>query len=77
MKKKLLSSEQAFRAMFLFLCEYHKRTGGQAKIADVLGDVQLNRTDGMPADPAAWDDWLAVVDTVLTDRITAGAKPTP
>jgi hypothetical protein len=40
MKRKLLSPEQAFRAMFIFLDEYHRRTAGKAELGDVLGDIQ-------------------------------------
>ncbi len=68
MKKKLLSSEQAFRAMFVFLNEYYQRTGRKAELGDVLGDIQLNKGDGMPADPAAWNDWLSAINTVLANR---------
>ena len=62
MKKRLLSSEQAFRAMFIFLYEYYERSGRSGELVDVLGDIQVNATDGMPADPAAWDDWLAAIN---------------
>jgi hypothetical protein len=64
MRKKMLSPEQAFRAMFVFLNDYYERTGGASELASVLSDIQLIRTDGLPADPAAWDDWLAAVETV-------------
>jgi len=64
MQKKMLSPEQAFRAMFIFLNEYYDRTGGTSELGSVLSDIQLNRPDGLPADPAAWDDWLAAVDAV-------------
>jgi hypothetical protein len=76
MKKKLLSPEQAFRAMFVFLNQYHQRTTGKAELGDVLGDIQLNESDGMPADPAAWDDWLSAMGTVLADRIGAERRAT-
>jgi hypothetical protein len=68
MKKKLLSSEQAFRALFIFLDEYHQCTARKAELGDVLGDIQLNENDGMPADPAARGDWLSAIKTVLRDR---------
>ena len=64
MQKKMLSPEQAFRAMFIFLNEYYDRTGGTSELGSVLSDIQLNRPDALPADPAAWDDWLAAVDAV-------------
>jgi hypothetical protein len=74
MKKKHLSPEQAFRAMFVFLSEYYERTARSAELADVLGDIQLIGSDGMPADPAAWDDWLAAINTVLADRVGVAEK---
>jgi hypothetical protein len=64
MKKQLLSPEQAFQAMLIFLNEYDQRTAGKAELGDVLGDIQLIGTDGMPADPAAWEDWLAAIKSV-------------
>ena len=74
MKKKLLSPEQAFRAMFVFLNEYHQRTAGKAELGDVLGDIQLNESDGMPADPAAWDDWLAATDSARDHAVAEPAR---
>ena len=68
MRKKVLSPEQAFRAMFFFLKEYYDRTGGTSELSAVLSDIQLNRADSLPADPAAWDDWLAAIDAVLEER---------
>jgi len=68
MRKKALSPEQAFRAMFIFLKEYYDRTGGTSELGAVLSDLQLNRADSLPADPAAWDDWLAAIDAVLEER---------
>ncbi|MGE0257338.1 MAG: hypothetical protein AB7H71_15395 [Alphaproteobacteria bacterium] len=62
-----ISPEQAFAAMFVFLSEYYQRTNGTAVLADVLGDIQPIQSDGMPADPAAWEDWLAAIRAVLSD----------
>jgi hypothetical protein len=39
-----------------------------------LGDIQLNKTDGRPADPAAWDDWLAAVDAVCREAKAEAKK---
>jgi hypothetical protein len=64
MRKKLISPERAFRAMFVFLSEYHHRTGGASELGSVLSDIQMNPTDDLPVDPAAWDDWLAAIDAV-------------
>jgi hypothetical protein len=64
MRKKLLSPEQAFRAMFVFLNAYYDRTEGTAELGEVLGDIQINIADGSPMDLAAWGDWLAAIETV-------------
>jgi hypothetical protein len=68
MKKKLLSPEQGFQAMFIFLHDYYKRTGGKAELGDVLSDIQMNSGDNQPADPAAWQDWLSAINAVHENR---------
>ena len=65
MKKKRLSPEQAFDAMFTFLQRYYERTGGKGELGAVLGDMQINPHDGLPFDLAARGDWLAAIDCVL------------
>lgn len=65
MKKTRLSPEQAFDAMLIFLSGYYQRTGGKGELAALLGDLQINYPDGRSFDPAAWDDWLAAVDSTL------------
>jgi hypothetical protein len=71
MKKTLLSPQQAFKAMTVFLGEYYDRTGGEGELASILGDIQINQADDRPMDPAAWADWIAAVERVLKDRIKA------
>jgi hypothetical protein len=61
---QILSSEQAFQAMAQFLEQYYERVGRKAELAVVLSDMQI-MPDGRPADPAAWEDWLDAVRTVL------------
>ena len=75
MKKKFLSSEQAFQVMFAFLNDYYQRTAGKAELGDVLGDIQVNESDGMPADPAAWADWISAIDTVVKKPVAAAGRP--
>jgi len=70
MKKKTLTPEQAFKAMAIFLSRYYERTGGKGELGAILGDIQVNRQDGLPFDPAAWEDWLAAINHVLE---TAGS----
>jgi hypothetical protein len=62
---QILSPDQAFRAMFNFLKQYYERTGEKGDLAAVLSDIQIVRSDGMPADPAAWTDWLHAIKVVL------------
>ena len=75
MKKKLLSSEQAFQAMFAFLNDYYRRTEGKAELGDVLGDIQVNENDGMPADPAAWADWISAIKAVVKKPGDTARRP--
>ena len=65
--KKKLSAEQAFHAMFIFLNDYYERTRGQSELGAVLSDIQGKEGDGLPADPAAWGDWLAAIDLVFQE----------
>ena len=67
MTKRLLSAEQAFNAMFVFLDQYYERTGRTPELGTLLGELQLNR-EGRPFDPAAWDDWLAAVSEATKTR---------
>ena len=64
MNEKLLSPEQAFRAMFAFLNAYDDRTEGTAELGEVLGDIQFD-ANGLTMDPAAWDDWLVAIESVF------------
>jgi hypothetical protein len=51
-----LTIEQGFGAMFEFLERYWKR-GKSDEIAMLLGSMAI-QSDGRPADPALWADWL-------------------
>ena len=62
MDTKFLTIEQAFRAMSIFLQGHYDRTGGKGELGAVLGDMQTNRTDGLPCDPAVAKDWLDAVE---------------
>lgn len=57
----LLTQEEAFRVMAEFLWQYARRAGDD--LITLLGDIELE-SDGMPTDPAAWDDWLNCVKHV-------------
>lgn len=56
-----LTQDEAFRAMVEFLWQYARRAGDD--LITLLGDVELE-ADGMPTDPAAWEDWTECVEHV-------------
>ncbi len=66
MSNQILSVEQAFRAMSRYLEQYYNRSGKKGELATVLSDIQT-MPDGLPADLAAWEDWLDAVRTVIED----------
>lgn len=57
-----ISVDDAYRAMFRFLEGYIDRTKAD-EIAALLGSMAL-ADDGVPMDPAMWNDWLAAVRTL-------------
>jgi hypothetical protein len=66
--KVRLTPQQAYRAMFLFLEAYAKRFKGTPpeEIQIILGAMQL-LDDGVPADPALWEDWSKCVSQILRE----------
>lgn len=62
-----LTSEQAFKAMILFLEEFYSRTNSD-DVGGLLGDLII-LDDGSTADPAAWRDWEKCVSKVLKKTI--------
>jgi hypothetical protein len=60
-----LTQMQAFEAMVLFLDDYYERTKAD-EIGALLGSLQIVG-DGMPADPAAWEDWMKCIQKVLSE----------
>jgi hypothetical protein len=69
MNNKLISHDEAFRAMLKFLETYCIRSGRKADLAAVLSDIQSVSEDGLPADPAAWNDWLEAVGSVREQNV--------
>jgi len=59
---KTLTIQEAFAAMRVFLESYYEQTQSD-DIGALLGDIQLLE-DGMTADTAAWEEWLASVSQV-------------
>jgi hypothetical protein len=56
-----LSEHEAFRAMTLFLTQYHARAGDD--LVTLLADIGIE-ANGQTLDPAAWDGWMRCVDAV-------------
>jgi hypothetical protein len=62
--QEILTSQQAYLAMFEFLCQYYKR-GQSDEIGGLLGGLQL-LPDGQSADAAYYShDWELAVRAVL------------
>lgn len=59
----MLTSEQAYAAMFHFLRDYYYR-GRSDEIGPLLGSMSL-LADGLPADSAYSDDWAQAVRLTL------------
>jgi hypothetical protein len=75
MDKTLLSPQEAFTAMRRFLEAYYTRTGESGELASVLSDLQPLPSDALPADPAAWEDWLAAVRAVKAGQQSGVTAP--
>lgn len=58
-----LTTLEAFNAMKKFLEVYYQRTKSD-DIGSLLDDLQLFPKGGT-FDPAAWDDWLESIETIL------------
>lgn len=65
MHEQSLTTRQAFMALKLFLEQYYDRAGND--LETLIADITIE-DDGQPLDPAAWDDWLACVRTVIESR---------
>ncbi|MBI2768759.1 MAG: hypothetical protein HYX47_04010 [Burkholderiales bacterium] len=57
-----ISVLEAYRAMLLFLEHAYNMTQS-SDLAGLLGGWQLTK-DGSTMDPAAWNDWLQVLEEV-------------
>ena len=60
MTDEILTSRQAYIAMVEFLHAYMDR-GETRELVLLVHDVTLD-TDGMPNDPAMWQDWLEALN---------------
>lgn len=66
MDEKILSVEEAYRAMFVFLEKEYARTEAD-EIGGLLSSLSWEMTQGQgPADPGAWEDWQDAVKEALS-----------
>ncbi|MFH1254109.1 MAG: hypothetical protein V1646_01610 [bacterium] len=61
-----LSLKEAYNAMIYLLETYHARTNFK-DIANLLEDMRL-LNNGTSTNPVAWDNWLEVVDLILSQK---------
>lgn len=70
MDKKLesetLTIEESYKTMYKFIEGYYYRLNKPDLLAMLLGGFRL-RDNGYTVDPAAWEDWLDAVETVLNE----------
>lgn len=62
-----LTTMQYYEVMFTFLEGYYQRLNQPELLGMLLGGFRL-RDDGLPVDPAAWEDWLEAVESVLKEE---------
>ena len=65
----LLTSEQAYLAMYAFLASYFER-GKSDEIGGLLGSLSLLPA-GVPADAAVVSDWAEAVQLALSGAVDA------
>lgn len=62
-----MTSGEAFLVMDEFILRYAERVAVN-DLLTLVGDTDLER-DGMPTDPAAWDDWLDSAKWILAGNV--------
>ncbi|UOK71219.1 hypothetical protein [Ancylobacter polymorphus] len=66
-----MTIREAYRTMFLFLEKEWELTGRPDELGSLLGSLSTLE-DGLPVDPANWEQWLEAVKAAResTDEIT-------
>lgn len=67
----MLTTEQAYRAAYYFIEQYHQRSG-DPETAQMLRWMSIT-SDGVTFDPAYWPDWLDAVDRAAEDPLRSAA----
>ncbi len=60
-RDETITIEMAFHALHYFVAELHARLPDSTDLAALAADTAMIG-DGMPADPAAWSDFLEAID---------------
>lgn len=61
--QKILTMQEAYNAMFIFLEDYYFRTNAD-ELGGLLGSMTI-LADGQIADSAIWEDWGKAIDKSL------------
>lgn len=70
--KDMLTTKQAYFAMYKYLEHLYEMTNSD-DLAGFLGSMSTLQ-DGMPADPAIWEDWLEAIAEVLKGNIESDLR---
>ena len=62
----MLTSDQAYKAMYLYLEHLYEMTKSD-DLGGFLGGMTL-LDDGKPTDPAVWQDWLDAINEATKSR---------
>lgn len=63
----MFDAELGYKAMLRFLEKYFETTGSD-DVGALLGSMSTNVfSDGRPADPAIWEEWLKAVHDVTSE----------
>lgn len=72
-KQEKITYFQAFKTMFMFLSEYHKRTHSD-EISIILTELSptASGSEESPYDPNVWQRWLSSIQKGLQAKSSAG-----
>jgi hypothetical protein len=69
MNDSMLTTKQAYLAMYQFLVDFYRRTKSD-DVGSLLGGMSYLE-DGHTADPAVWADWVNCVQKTLSEETDA------
>ena len=72
---ELFNEVLAYRAMFVFLDRYFDLTKSE-DIGQLLSSMSM-LNDGLPVDPAIWEDWKDAIGIAIKNQQSADLKLNP